>query len=85
MDFMHGSLEFALMQPGVQVPVFNVDAITWYVQHPVHIEPPAEEQPPAAMPLMLTKKVWPACPQLSGKSGAQRTRVPLCNLALACC
>ena len=50
-----------LMLGCLQVPVFNADAITWYVQHPVPIEPPAEEQPPAAMPLMLTKKVCPAC------------------------
>ena len=41
----------------VQVISFNTEAITWYIQHPVPIEPPAEEQPPAAMPLMLTKKV----------------------------
>ena len=53
--------ENILILGGLQVPVFNADAITWYVQHPVPIEPPAEEQPPAAMPLMLTKKVCPAC------------------------
>ena len=35
----------------------NLNAITHYVQHPVPIEPPAEEAPPEAMPLMLTKKV----------------------------
>ncbi|KAK9808286.1 hypothetical protein WJX73_007656 [Symbiochloris irregularis] len=34
----------------------NVGAITLYVQHPVKLEPPAEEAPPEAMPLMLTKK-----------------------------
>ena len=53
-----------------QVVTFNHEAITWYIQHPVPIEPPAEEQPPAAMPLMLTAKVifcpadvvaWPTC------------------------
>lgn len=37
----------------------NEAAITHYVQHPVLIEPPAEEAPPEAMPLMLTKKVTP--------------------------
>lgn len=35
----------------------NLTAITQYVQHPVPIEPPADEAPPEAMPLMLTKKV----------------------------
>ena len=35
----------------------NLAAITLYVQHPVKLEPPAEEAPPEAMPLMLTKKV----------------------------
>lgn len=41
----------------------NLTAITLYVQHPVQIEPPAEEAPPEAMPLMLTKKVRLSCYQ----------------------
>ena len=41
----------------LQVVAFTPEAITLYIQHPVAIQPPAEEQPPAAMPLMLTKKV----------------------------
>ena len=59
-----------------QVPVFNTDAITWYVQHPVPIEPPAEEQPPAAMPLMLTKKVHLALPRLASSTSRASLHLP---------
>ncbi|KAK9829066.1 hypothetical protein WJX72_003724 [[Myrmecia] bisecta] len=34
----------------------NAERITHYVEHPVPIQPPAEEAPPPPMPLMLTKK-----------------------------
>lgn len=33
------------------------DRITRYIEHPVLLDPPAEEPPPPAMPLMLTAKV----------------------------
>jgi hypothetical protein len=36
---------------------FNKDKITHLVEHPVPINPPLPEAPPAPMPLMLTKKV----------------------------
>lgn len=35
------------------------DKITILVEHPVPIEPPAEEPAPGPMPLMLTQKVSP--------------------------
>jgi U4/U6 small nuclear ribonucleoprotein PRP3 len=35
----------------------NAEKITILIEHPVPIDPPAEEAPPPPMPLMLTEKV----------------------------
>lgn len=34
----------------------NLKNVTHYIQHPIEIEPPAEPDAPAALPMMLTKK-----------------------------
>ena len=50
-------------------PQLREDRITSYVEHPVHIEPPAEAPPPPPQPLKLTKRVGGGCRAGQGGGG----------------
>ncbi len=66
-DYLCGVQTYRVGESGEDVAAnLNMDKITILVEHPVPIDPPAEEAPPPPMPLMLTAKVDPPHVKLPG-------------------